>query len=191
MSRKLNLSEEFKVENTIQPVADPVMAQALKDEEEKEDKNEEVAKAAKEAEKVIDKINKQPDAKAIKIKPISEKLHLEEELEEDEMFDLVSEIYRAIQLVCRKWAKFTAVDYEDFETAIDQAAMRAIEDEPALWESYNASKKSFEQRYNEQLCTLEESLKKIDATDKKALVEAYDKLHSAYNNFKVLNKKRG
>ena len=185
MSERKNLSEEFKIADTIQPVADPVMAQALKDEAEKEDKLE---KETKEAEKIIDEINN-PDEKKFKIKGLSEKLHLDEELEEDEMFDLVHEIYRAIQLVCRKWAKFTDVDYEDFENAINEAAMRVIEDEPDLWESYNNSSKGriFE-NYNRQLSSLKTQIDR--AVEKKTLMEAHDKLVAAFNNFKTIYKRR-
>ena len=80
-----NLSEEFKVEDTIQPVADPVMAQALKDEAEKEDKLE---KETKEAEKIVDEINN-PKKDIFKIKKLTEKIHLSEELEDEDYFDFV------------------------------------------------------------------------------------------------------
>lgn len=187
MSKRKNLSEEFKVEDTIQPVADPVMAQALKDEAEKKDKLE---KETKEAEKIIDEINN-PDEKKFKIKGLSEKLHLDEgfELDEEERFDLIHELYKAIEAVCREWAKNSPANYEDFEVAIDQAAMRVTEALPDLWESYSKTNKGrILENYNKQLKALGAQIDR--AVEKKTLMEAHDKLVAAFNNFKTIYKRR-
>ena len=73
--------------------------------------------------------------KEVEVKVLKEQLILSEELDEDEYFDLVSELFQAMQKVCKKWAKYSAVDYEDFERAISEASERLIEIEPELWES--------------------------------------------------------
>lgn len=185
MSKRKNLSEEFKIDDTIQPVADPVMAQALKDEAEKEDKLE---KETKEAEKIIDEINN-PDEKKFKIKGLSEKLHLDEELDDNEMYDLTHELYKAIEAVCREWAKNSPADYEDFELAIDEASMRVVESLPDLWESYsNSSKGRIFENYGRQLSSLKTQIDR--AVEKKTLMEAHDKLVAAFNNFKTIYKRR-
>lgn len=185
MSKRKNLSEEFKVEDTIQPVADPVMAQALKDEAEKEDKLE---KETKEAEKIIDEINN-PDEKKFKIKGLSEKLHLDEELDDNEMYDLTHELYKAIEAICRKWVKNSPANYEDFEIAIDEAATKVVDSLPDLWESYsNTSKGKILENYNKQLKALGAQIDR--AVEKKTLMEAHDKLVAAFNNFKTIYKRR-
>lgn len=185
MSKRKNLSEEFKIDDTIQPVADPVMAQALKDEAEKEDKLE---KETKEAEKIIDEINN-PDEKKFKIKGLSEKLHLDEELDEGERFDLVHELYKAIEAVCREWAKNSPANYEDFELAIDEAATKVVDSLPDLWESYsNTNKGRIFENYNKQLIALENQINR--AVEKKTLMEAHEKLVAAFRNFKVISRRR-
>lgn len=108
----------------------------LEKEAEKEDKESNKVLAA--AEDAVDDINAPKGVevpKEIPFKTLTEKLHLNEDLDEDEYFDLVHEIYKAIEAVCRKWAKFSDVDYEDFEKAISEAAEKVIDSEPDLWES--------------------------------------------------------
>lgn len=185
MSKRNNLSEEFKIDDTLHAVADPVFVEAAKEEEEKKDQLKDIAK---EAEKVIDEINN-PDEKKFKVKGLSEKLHLEEELDDDDMYDLTHELYKAIEAVCRKWVKYEDVDYEDFEIAIDQAAMRVTESLPDLWESYsNTNKGRILESYSNQLKALEEQINR--AVEKKTLMEAHDKLVTAFHNFKAISRRR-
>lgn len=188
-----NLSEEFKVEDTIQPVADPVMAQALKDEAEKEDKLE---KETKEAEKIVDEINN-PKKDIFKIKKLTEKIHLSEELEDDDYFDFVSEIYQAIEKVCRKWVKMMYVDLEDVNRAVDEAAVKVLDASPDLFESLNdelelsenyiSNKKDYSEvkkyidRYDNQLKMLESKIS--NPKNKNSIREAQENLISARNNF--------
>ena len=187
-----NLSEEFKVEDTIQPVADPVMAQALKDEAEKEDKLE---KETKEAEKIVDEINN-PKKDIFKIKKLTEKIHLSEELEDEDYFDFVSEIYQAIEKVCRKWVRMMNVDLEDVNRAVDEAAVHVIDGAPDLFESldelelsenYISTKKDYSEvkkyidRYDNQLKMLESKISNPE--NKNSIREAQENLISARNNF--------
>ena len=107
-------------------------------EKEAEKENKESNKVLDAAEKAVDDINAPKGVevpKEIPFKTLTEKLHLNEDLDEDEYYDLVHEIYKAIEAVCRKWAKFADIDYEEFERAIGEAADRVIESEPDLWES--------------------------------------------------------
>jgi len=185
MSERKNLSEEFKIDDTLHAVADPVFVEAAKEEEEKKDQLKDISK---EAEKIIDEINN-PDEKKFKVKGLSEKLHLDEELDDDEMYDLTHELYKAIEAVCRKWAKHTFADYEDFELAIDQAAMRVTEALPDLWESYSKTNKGrILESYEQQLVALKEQIDR--AVEKKTLMEAHDKLVSAFHNFKAIYRRR-
>lgn len=183
-----NLSEEFKVEDTIQPVADPVMAQALKDEAEKEDKLE---KETKEAEKIVDEINN-PKKDIFKIKKLTEKIHLDEELDEVDYFDLVHDIYRAILKVLKDYSGYTI---NDVLTALGEVEVRLedgefdipVSEELHLSNAYSSPQKdlssvrNYINRYNNQLTMLESKLSK--ATDKKSIREAQENLISARNNF--------
>ena len=142
----------------------------LEKEAEKEDK--ENTKALDKATDVVDDINAPKGVeipKEVEIKPLTEKLHLnEEELEDIDMFNLVHELYNAMRTVCERWAKNSAADYEDFEEAIKEAASTLIGDEPELWESL------------EEACDKEEALEECGAP---GMIEEEFKVTSTLQKF--------
>ena len=115
----------------------------LEKEVEKEDK--ENTKALDKAADVVDDINAPKGVevpKEIPIKVLTEKLILKEDLDDDEYFDFVSELYQALEKVCLKWIKMWDVDEEDINRAVDEAAEKLIDGAGWLFESKSEDKRS-------------------------------------------------
>jgi len=136
MSSKKNLSEEIKL--GIEPVASPVMVDALKDLAEKEDELEEIAEPA---EKIIDEINN-PDEKIFEFKGLKEKLTLEEGLTFEDYSDLVHALYGAIRRVVRgvtkingEYGYYPDITKSDIKRALDEIKDRIDEDDDLLDEN--------------------------------------------------------
>ena len=103
-----------------------------------DDANKEDNKILKKAEDAVEEINEPKGVdtpEEVELKVIQESLILREDLDDGEYFDLVHDLYHAMLPVCKRYAKHTEADYEDFERAISEASERLIEDEADLWES--------------------------------------------------------
>lgn len=138
MSEKQNLSQELKLDDTLHPVASPVMVDALKDIEEKKD---ELEKIAEPDEKIIDEINN-PDEKIFKFKGLKEKLTLEEGLTFEDYSDLVHDLYGAIKKVVRgvtningEYGYYPDITKSDIKKALDEIKDRIDEDDGLLDEN--------------------------------------------------------
>lgn len=174
MSKRL--SEEFKVEDTIQPVTNPVMAQALKDEEEKEDKLKEISEPA---EKLIDEINN-PKKDIFKIKKLTEKIHLDEELDDVDYFDLVHDIYRAILKVLKDYSGYTI---NDVLTALGEVEVRLedgefdipVSEELQLSKAYSSHQKDLFSKSSSRIRDGQKIDESLDEAVPSDLMNAYKK----------------
>jgi hypothetical protein len=103
-----------------------------------DDSKKEDNKILKKAEDAVEEINEPKGVdtpEEVELKVIQESLILREDLDDGEYFDLVHDLYHAMLPVCKKYARYTDANYEDFERAISEASERLIEDESDLWES--------------------------------------------------------
>lgn len=144
------MAKNISVEMTL-PLEDGAeLLPELEKEVEKENKND--TDTLEKAAEIVGDINEPSGVevpKEIPIRTLTEKLHLSEELEEDDYFDFVHELAQALEKVCLKWVKYTDMDEEDVARAISEASEKLIDGSSWL----------FENRETEEINNLEEDFK--------------------------------
>lgn len=88
--------------------------------------NEEIEDAVE----IVDEINSPKDVEVpeeVPVKELTEKLILRESLDTGDYFNFTHDLFKAVEKVCRDWAKVSDIDGDDILAALDEVAIRVTD----------------------------------------------------------------